>query len=117
MDDIHFWVEWTIGEGNLEAFKTLADEIAERISDEEPGTKTFRSFLSEDERKCHIYVWYEDSSAVVAHSKGSVATELLPRLGDIAQPTRFEIHGDLSAEAAEAVIGGSIYRGLGGFLR
>jgi hypothetical protein len=75
--------------------------MCEAASDEEPGLRTYRWFFDAEETVCHTYECFVDSDAVVAHGRGRAVGEGIPALLGVSTFTRFEVHGELSAEARE----------------
>ncbi len=119
LNEIQFWVEWTIADGNVDAFRSIVTDGNLRVRDEEPGAVSVRSFFSEDGTKCHLFECYEDVTAAMAHISGAAVAEVLPKLGALAEMTRLEVHGALSDELSDLMkaLGGAAYSGADGFVR
>jgi quinol monooxygenase YgiN len=117
--EVQFWIEWTIGDGNLDTFRSHVIEGNRRVRDEEPGAVSVRAFFSEDGTKCHLYECYEDSEAAMAHATGGVVAEMIPKFMALAEMTRLEVHGDVSHELAELLnaFGGLVFAEGDGFAR
>jgi quinol monooxygenase YgiN len=117
--EVQFWIEWTIGDGNLDTFRSHVIEGNRRVRDEEPGAVSVRVFFSEDGTKCHLYECYEDSEAAMAHATGGVMAEMIPKFMALAEMTRLEVHGDVSHELAELLnaFGGLVFAEGDGFAR
>jgi quinol monooxygenase YgiN len=119
LKEVQFWIEWTLGDGNLDAFRQLTVEGNKRARDEEPGAVSVRAFFSEDGTKCHLYECYADTDAAMAHATGGVAAEMIPKFMALAEMTRIEVHGELSDDLADLLkaFGGVIFADGDGFAR
>lgn len=113
------WIfEFSIHAGEVGNVKALMQEMVKDTQDNEPGTLAYRWFINEETNQCHIYEWYKDSAATVAHLatfKGTYAARLLA----MGTPTRFVVYGNPDATVYEALDGfGAVYMSsLGGFVR
>ena len=119
-NQIHFFVECTISEGNLDSFKDLAEEIITLIQDNEPNTKTYQWYLDREGTKCIIHEVYADSDVMRAHGRVKEFRKMLSQLVKIAPITRFYVLGDLTEEAKKVMTGLSgdnIYSSFAGFTR
>lgn len=117
-NQIHFFVECTISEGNLESFKDIAREIITLIQDNEPNTKTYQWYLNHEGTKCIIHEVYPDSEVMLAHGRIKKFSKMLSQMLKIAPITRFYVLGDLTEEAKKVmtdVSGDSIYTSFAGF--
>ncbi len=63
-------VECAVKPGQLDTFKTLMEEMVAGTS-EEPGTRNYEWYISEDGSTVHIWEKYADSAATLTHVKGS----------------------------------------------
>lgn len=118
MSDTVSWnLRLTIGEGRLEDFRALMQEMVES-TEAEAGTQGYEWFLGADGRSCHINEHYADSDAVMAHL-GNFGAKFAERFMASAAPTSITVYGDPSDAVREALDGfGPEYLGpFGGFRR
>jgi quinol monooxygenase YgiN len=101
---VHFAVDITVNEGQLEAFKKLAKAAVER-TDAEPGTLEYAWFFGSDKNRCRLIEAYSDADAVRADFKGPAIQEILPQLIQLCKVDRFEIYGDPGPEVAKTEVG------------
>ena len=105
MSDAISWVlELAIKDGQLDAFKALAQEMTEATQADEPGTSHYEWFISEDGKAVHIYERYADSAALMVHL-GNFGAKFAERFMASVDPTRFMVYGDASAEVRAALAG------------
>lgn len=115
--DVQFVLELEIADGGLDAFKECAQSACALVEASEPQTVSYRWFLNADETKCYIIEWYPNAEVIPAH------LELVgPTLGEmlkVCKITRFEVFGDLSANAQAALqaAGAATYGAWIGFTR
>lgn len=105
LEPIHYLVEFSVKPGKLEQFTEVANWFIEQCEAEEPGTMSYRWYLSEDETKCYLHEAFDDSAGLVAHAGGP---RVQGRIGDLLETgdiTRFEAFGNPDAAAAEALAG------------
>ncbi len=108
-NQIQYAVEWTIKPGGLAAFKALAQKIIPTVKSES-GMLGYQWYFNADETKCYTVEWLADSDAIMAHL-GNVGEEL-PKLFAHSDITRFEVFGNPSAQAKEALAGlGAVFNG------
>jgi quinol monooxygenase YgiN len=117
--DIQSILQATIEEGRIEEFKRLVGEITRAVDINEPGTKSYRYYLNDDETKCVISESYVNSEAALAHLNGAAAQTILPKIFNISKINRFEVFGDPSKELQEALtkFGSQNYHFFAGFTR
>ena len=101
---VRFTVDLMIGEGKLDAFEGTAQAMVAG-SRKESGTLGYEWFLSGDRRRCQLLETFSDANAVLTHLTGPVVRELVPKLLETAQITRFEVYGDPGPKAAEMLAG------------
>jgi quinol monooxygenase YgiN len=119
-NQIHFFVECTISEGNLDNFKDIARKISTLIQDNEPNTKTYQWYLNREGTKCIIHEVYPDSEVMLAHGRVKDFRKMLSQMVKIAPITSFYVLGDLTEEAKKVMTGSSgdnIYSSFTGFTR
>lgn len=117
MSVVSWNLELDVGEGRLDDFRALMEEMVESTRGE-AGALVYEWFIDADGSVCHIYERYADSAAVLAHL-GTFASTFAERFLDCVQPTRLHVYGDPSEEAREALDGfGAVYLApFGGFRR
>lgn len=103
MSRIEYVVEFTIHPGSLDDFKTAARKVIRRVRAEEPGTAGYQWYFSTDGRKCYVVERFENSAALVAHARGSVLADLLPRLLQLSTLDEVRVFGRPTAEAARVL--------------
>ncbi|PSR53770.1 hypothetical protein AHMF7605_09660 [Adhaeribacter arboris] len=114
---VQYTVELTIAPGKIEEFRKMMQSFLEAIQSQEPDTNAFQIYLNEAESKAYLVEWFQHSEAVLAHFAN--VGPMLPELLAIAPITRFEVFGNLSKEAEEAVkaLGATILPYHAGFIR
>jgi quinol monooxygenase YgiN len=107
---VHFAVDITVNEGQLEAFKKLAKAAVDK-TDAEPGAIEFAWYFGSDENRCRLVETFVDADAVQTHFNGPVVQELLPQLMPLCKVDRLEVYGDPGAEITkiEASMGAQFY--------
>jgi len=119
-NQINFFVECTISEGNLDNFKDIARKISNLIQDNEHDTKTYQWYLNREGTKCIIHEVYPDSEVMLAHGRVKDFRKMLSQMVKIAPITSFYVLGDLTEEAKKIMTGSSgdnIYSSFIGFTR
>jgi len=116
-ETVRLAVDFTINEGKLAAFESIAQEMVAG-SQKEAGTLGYEWFLSADRKRCRLLETYVEANAVLAHFTGSVVQELVPKLLGTASVTGFEVCGDPGPKVREmlAPFGAEIFEfrlGLG----
>jgi len=101
---VYVLVELTIHDGKFDAFQKVAEQM---IADtpKEPGTLGYEWHLSADRRRCRILETYADANSLLAHFKGPVVQQLVPKLLEWSTVDRSEVYGDPGAEAAAMLTG------------
>ncbi len=94
MSDAVSWVlELTVKDGQLAAFKALAEEMSAATQADEPGTTHFEWFADEDGKTAHIYERYAGSAATMVHL-GNFGTKYAERFLACVDPSRLMVYGD-----------------------
>ena len=105
MSEAISWVlELAIKDGQLDAFKALAQEMSDATQADEPGTSHYEWFISEDGKAVHIYERYADSAVLMVHL-GNFGAKFAERFMACVDPARLMVYGDPSAEARGALAG------------
>ena len=115
---VYFIVDLAIREGKLEAFQTIAENMVEGTQ-QEPGALAYEFYFDSAQERCRLIEIYSASDAALAHCKGRVVQELVPKLLEVSSLTGFSVYGDLSSEAAELLtqVGAQLYSSSRGFNR
>lgn len=115
--EIQYTVEWTIKPGGLQAFKELAREAVKMVQENEPDMKGYQWYFNEDETKCYTAEWQSSSESLMTHLQN--VGDVLPKLLEHSDITRFEVFGNPSAVALEAVggLGANVFGYFDGFTR
>ena len=101
---VRFVVNFAINDGAFVAFERIARVMAAETQ-KEPGTVAYEWFLSADRSRCRLFEAYVDGSAALAHLKGPVVQELVPKLLETGSLARFEVYGDPGPEVSKIVAG------------
>ena len=105
MSDAVSWViELDVKDGQLDAFKALAEEMSEATQANEPGASHYEWFVSEDGKAVHIYERYVDSAATMVHLQ-TFGEKFAERFLACVDPARIMVYGDPSAEVRAALAG------------
>jgi quinol monooxygenase YgiN len=96
---VYFLVDLAIAPGKLHSFETIVKDMLAG-SRNEPGTLGYTFYLSSDQVRCRLLEIYADSAAVLAHLKGTVVQQLVPKLLQHSSMERFEVYGNPGAEAS-----------------
>jgi quinol monooxygenase YgiN len=105
MSEAVSWVlELAVKDGQLDAFKALAQEMSEATQADEPGATHYEWFIDDDGKNIHIFERYVDSAATMVHL-GNFGAKFAERFMACVDPTRFMVYGDPSAEVRGAVAG------------
>lgn len=117
MATVAYLFELTIQEGKTEEFKQQAAGYTEAVRAGEPGTLEYRWWLAEDGSRCLLKETFTSSEALLTHLENVGPS--LPALLAIAPITRFEVFGELSADARTALdeLGAKYFTHLVGFDR
>ncbi len=110
-------VRLDIGEGQLESFKSMAQQIADNVEATEQSTRAYEWFINAAGDKCYVSESYPDSDALMLHIN-NVGAALGPLL-EIAPLSSMLVLGTPSNEAAEVLsgFGAQIFLFSAGFSR
>jgi quinol monooxygenase YgiN len=101
---VYFVVDLVIDEKKFAEFESVALTMIAG-SRKESGCLAYDWFLSGDRKRCRLVENYADMKAVLAHLMGPVVQELVPKLLQSSNLSRFEVYGDPGPKAAE-ILGG-----------
>jgi quinol monooxygenase YgiN len=108
---VRLTVNLTVNEGQLGAFKSVAQAMTEG-SKAEPGTLGYEWFSSADNKRHRLVETYVDAAAIEAHFTGAVVQQMVPKLAAVCSVDALEIYGDPGAKVAEMAggFGGVVYQ-------
>ncbi len=117
-NNITWSFQLSTNDGQLDAFKTLVDEIIGAVKTSEPDTLTYEWFISDDGKSCHVNERFTDSPAALSHL-GNFGANFAERLLALAQPTLMIVYGAPDDETRGVLDGfGAQYMGsYGGYNR
>lgn len=117
MANVAYLFELTIGNGKTQEFSEKAAAYTEAVQANEPGTLEYQWWLSEDGSRCLLKEAFDSSESLLTHLVNVGPS--LPDLLAIAPITRFEVFGELSADARKALdeLGAAYFTHLVGFER
>ncbi len=114
-----YWIlELSIRDGQMDAFKSLMEEMVTATKADEPGALNYEWSLDEEGSSCHIYERYDSSASTMVHL-GNFVTKFADRFMVCVQPTKFTIYGspDEAVKKALGPFGGRYMDDFGGFHR
>ena len=116
-DIVSFVVEASIKSGQLDNFKALVEEMVQSTRNE-PDTLTYETFLSDDNKTCHFYDRYANSTATMTHL-ATFGEKFAERLMNAADITSFTVYGAPNDEVKDLLGGfGAVFMGqMNGFAR
>ncbi len=116
-NQVQYMVEWTVSEGALDTVKQMVSESVESVEANEAKMMAFHWYVNEEQSKFYLLEWFEDADAIVDHFAN--IGESLGELLNYAQITRYEVYGDLTDGAEEAVtaLGADKFAHFDGFTR
>ncbi len=117
MSQVSYLVEFTINDGQLDAFKDKVKSLSASVKESEPGTVGYRWCMGEDNAHCLVHESFESSDAFLFHLQNTGPS--LPALLALAPITRCEVFGSVSDEAREALatLGAKHFPDYAGFTR
>ena len=101
MSKVSYMIEFTIKEGKVDEFKSLAAGYVSAVKENEPGTLGYRWFLGEDGERCLLLETFSSSDAMLTHLANVGPS--LPELLAIAPITRLDVLGTASDGARNAL--------------
>ena len=117
-NNVHWLLQLSINEGQLDKFKALAEEMSAATKADEPGALNYEWFLNDDQTECHIYERYTDSAATMVHL-GNFGSKFADRFMACVTPTSFLLYGDADQQVREALapLGAVHHPQVAGFAR
>ena len=103
MTQIDTTLNVTVKEGRTEEFKKLSQEMSKAVENNEPGTRKYQFFLSDDEAQCVVNESYVNLEAALAHLKGVASKTILPKIFDACKINRFEVFGEINDDLLKAL--------------
>jgi quinol monooxygenase YgiN len=101
---VSFTVSLAINADKFSEFESTAQAMVAG-SRKEAGTLGYDFYLSADRKTCRLIEHYTDADAVMAHIKGPVVQELVPKLLQFSMIAGFEVYGDPGPKASEILTG------------
>ncbi len=103
-------VALTVHDGKLAAFEEIARAMVNGTQ-QEPGTLAYDWHFSADRKRCRLVETYANADAMVAHIKGPVVQQLVPKILEVSSLDRFEVYGNPGPEGTRilAPLGADIY--------
>ncbi len=95
--NIYYTVEWTINDGQLDAFKKLADDCVGRVHDKELEMLDYQWYFNADNTVAYLRERHTSSESMLFHIEN--IGDLLGELLQVSKITRFEIFGNTSDQA------------------
>jgi quinol monooxygenase YgiN len=116
-DNVHWVIEVNIKDGQLDAFKALANEMS-KATKAEDGTLAYEWYISDDGKHCHIYERYADSAAAMVHL-ANFGAKFAERFLACGEPGRFVVYGNANDDvrAGLAPMGAVHMSQIAGFVR
>jgi quinol monooxygenase YgiN len=116
-ESIRITVRWNIQAGQVEAFKAVAREITASVEAEEPRTRSYEWYLSDDGAEGYLTEVMSDSDAFMAHL-ANVGQSVGP-LYAIASIADMLVFGSPNAQVRDVLAGAGarFFPGFAGFTR
>lgn len=116
-EHISWHVELQVKPGQLDALRTLTDEMVEAVKNE-PGTLIYERYVSDDRLTVHVVERYVDASAAVAHL-AAFSKAYGERLAKTIDRRRFTVFGTPSVELRKFLdpLGATYAAAFAGFSR
>ena len=101
-NNVHWLLKVSVNDGQLNAFKTLAEEMSAATLADEPGALNYEWFFNEDETECHIYERYTDSAATMVHVE-NFGAKFAERFFGCVTPASLLLYGNADEQVLEAL--------------
>jgi quinol monooxygenase YgiN len=93
-------VALTIHDGKLSVFEEIAKTMTAGTR-KEPGALAYDWHFSADRKRCRLVETYVNADALVAHFKGPVMQQFVPKMVEVSSVDRFEVYGDPSPRGTQ----------------
>jgi quinol monooxygenase YgiN len=93
-------VALTVNDGKLAAFEEIAKTMTAGTR-KEPGALAYDWHFSADRKRCRLVETYVNADALVAHIKGPVVQQFVPKMVEVSRVDRFEVYGDPGPEGTK----------------
>ena len=93
-------VTLTVSDRKLAAFEEIAQTMIAGTR-KEPDALACDWHFSADRKRCRLIETYVNSEALVAHFKGPVVQQLVPKMVEVSKVDRFEVYGDPGPEGRQ----------------
>ena len=116
-EHVHWVVEVGIAPEQGGAFRALMEEMVASTRNER-GAVGYEWNISADGQVCHIYEYYEDSAAAMAHLD-TFGKKFAERFLALAKPAWFHIYGSPNDDVRSALaeLKPTYFKPFGGFIR
>lgn len=110
--------ELAVREGRDAEFQSLMAEMAEATERDEPGTRDYEWYVSDDGRRLHLFERYADADAAMTHL-GTFGERYMARFFTVLAPERLTLYGapDARVRGAMARLAPSVMTQAAGFRR
>jgi quinol monooxygenase YgiN len=111
--------EVTIGEGKIEEYRKLIQQMSGVVEVNEPNTINYQFFLDRDATKCIVWETYANSESALAHMNGVASQTILPKVSNVSKINRIDVYGNPNEELQKALtsFGPQTYNFFTGFSR
>jgi quinol monooxygenase YgiN len=111
--------EVTIGEGKIEEYRKLIQQMSGVVEVNEPNTINYQFFLDRDATKCIVWETYANSESALAHMYGVASQTILPKVSNVSKIDRIDVYGNPNEELQKALtsFGPQTYNFFAGFSR
>lgn len=103
-DKVHWLLEVTVKDHQLQNLKDLIVEMSDGAQAREPGTLDYLWMVSADGATAHVYERYKDSDAALTHL-ASFNQHFAQRFLTMVDPVRFTVYGNPTDELKQALAG------------
>ena len=114
---VQYLIEWSMKPDGQEKFKALGKAAIDSVRSGEPGTTGYQWYFDASGEKCYLNESFDSSESLLTHLEN--IGPVLPKFLEVSDITRFEVFGDLSADALAAVSGlqAVVHTNWDGFVR
>lgn len=109
MHDYRWIVELAIKQGKQAEFRSLAVDMVKEFLENEPKTRTYQFYVSEDGNSCHINERYDDAEGFKFHLD-NFGEKFADRFSACVKITKFTVYGNPNEEIRNILAGfGAIF--------